>query len=291
MPDLKKIIEEEALKQLKAIEAMETAFNSEAIRLQKELYQLLLDKFIESLATDESGNLLFNTKNISRVNDLNATWAAFQEQHYRPAVIEFAKELISIVDIEAGYFLAVGKEFDIAMNFAGTTELISKQIGIDIATETITEGSYLDRLLQGSQVRNQVADLVLQNVSAKTSFTDLKKSLETLVRGDETTNGAMQQYLRTYAYDTFSNVQAAIDLNIADTYKFNWFTYSGDIIKTTRPFCRDHLNGVYNREDIARFQEEDWAGKNWDVPFEISRGGYNCRHQLMWIPEEAVAYL
>ena len=253
MPDLKKIIEEEALKQLKAIEAMETAFNSEAIRLQKELYQLLLDKFIESLATDESGNLLFNTKNISRVNDLNATWAAFQEQHYRPAVIEFAKELISIVDIEAGYFLAVGKEFDIAMNFAGTTELISKQIGIDIATETITEGSYLDRLLQGSQVRNQVADLVLQNVSAKTSFTDLKKSLETLVRGDETTNGAMQQYLRTYAYDTFSNVQAAIDLNIADTYKFNWFTYSGDIIPTTRPFCRDHLNGVYNREDIARF--------------------------------------
>ena len=291
MPDLKKIIEEEALKQLKAIEAMETAFNSEAIRLQKELYQLLLDKFIESLATDESGNLLFNTKNISRVNDLNATWAAFQEQHYRPAVIEFAKELVSIVDIEAGYFLAVGKEFDIAMNFAGTTELISKQIGIDIATETITEGSYLDRLLQGSQVRNQVADLVLQNVSAKTSFTDLKKSLETLVQGDETTNGAMQQYLRTYAYDTFSNVQAAIDLNIADTYKFNWFTYSGDIIKTTRPFCRDHLNGVYNREDIARFQQEDWAGKNWDVPFEISRGGYNCRHQLMWIPEEAVAYL
>jgi hypothetical protein len=204
--------------------------------------------------------------------------------------MDFAKDLVSIVDVEAGYFLAVGKQFDIAMDFAKTTELISKQIGINIATNEITTGSYLDRLTAGSQVRDQIADFVLQNVSAKSSFTDLRAGLETLVKGDETTNGAMQQYLRTYAYDTFSQVQRGIDLNIAETYGFNSFIYSGDIIASTREFCSEKANGVFTREDLEAWSELDWAGKNWDVPVEISLGGYNCRHTLMWIPDEAVEY-
>ena len=99
-----------------------------------------------------------------------------------------------------------------------------------------------------------------------------------------------EQYLRTYAYDTFSNVQRSFDLNIADTYQFNSFIYSGDIIKDSREFCIERVNGVYTRDDLAEWSTMDWAGKNWDVPVEISLGGYNCRHTLMWIPDEAVEY-
>lgn len=288
--DIRTLIENESAKEIAAIESMESQFGEEAIRLQIELYELLKDKFIASLQTDADGNLLFNTKNITRVNDLNTTWEVFQQQHYRPVVIEFAKNLVSIVDIEAGYFLAIGKKFDLNFEFGKITDLISKQIGIDLETEAITEGSYLARLLEGSQVKGKVADFVLQNVSAKSSFKDLRTGLETLIKGDETTNGALQQYLRTYAYDTFSNVQRSIDLNIADTYQLNSFIYSGDIIKATREFCLERVNGVFTRDDLDAWSEQDWAGKNWDVPVEISLGGYNCRHNLMWIPDEAVDY-
>jgi hypothetical protein len=288
--DIKTIIEKEAVKEIAAIESMEVSLGKEAVRLQVELYELLRDKFIESLQTDESGNLLYNAKNITRVNDLNKTWEVFQEQHYKPVITDFAKDLVSIVDVEAGYFLAVGKEFDINFEFGKITDLISKQIGIDLKTQAITKGSYLDRLTEGSQVRDKIADYVLQNVSAKSSFKDLRSGLETLVKGDETTNGAMQQYLRTYAYDSFSNVQRSVDLNIADTYQLNSFIYSGDIIKDTREFCREKVNGVFTREDLESWQGQEWAGKNDDVPVEISLGGYNCRHTLMWIPDEAVDY-
>jgi hypothetical protein len=295
--DLRTLIEKEAAKQIAAIEAMETKFNGEAIRLQTELYELLVDKFIDSLAVDSNGKLIYNTKNITRVNDLNKTWEAFQEKSYRPALIEFAKDLVSIVDVEAGYFLAVGKQFDIAMEFGKITDLISKQIGIDLATEAITEGSYLWRLLEGSQVRDAVADYVLQNVSAKVSFQELRKGLETLVKGDETTNGEMQRYLRTYAYDTFSHIQRSIDLNIADTYGLNSFVYFGDVIKDTRAFCgggdgfENKVGKVFTREDLESWQDQEWAGKNDDVPVEISLGGYNCRHKLNWIPDEAAEFL
>ena len=288
--DIKTLIESEAAKEVKAIESMEAQFGKEAIRLQVELYELLKDKFIASLQTDESGNLLYNAKNITRVNDLNKTWEVFQEQHYKPVVVDFAKNLVSIVDIEAGYFLALGKQFDLNFEFGKITDLISKQIGIDLKTEAITEGSYLARLLEGSQVKNTVADYVLSNVSAKVSFKDLRTGLETLVKGDETVNGEMVRYLRTYAYDTFSNVQRSIDLNIADTYQLNSFIYSGDVIKDSREFCIERVNGVFTREDLEQWSGQDWAGKNWDVPVEISLGGYNCRHTLMWIPDEAVPY-
>lgn len=288
--DIKKLIESEAQKQIDALTGMETSLNKDAIELQKQLYRVLVDRFTDSLQTDEAGNLLFNAKNIARINDLNTSWEYFQEKYYRPSLTDFANDLMSIVPLEAEYFNKIGEAFDIAFKFDKTAELISKQIGIDLATEEFIKDSYLDRLLQGSEIRNKVADYVLNNVSAKASFKEMKSGLEELVVGSEEVDGAMQKYLRTYAYDTFSNIQASVDLNIADTYGFNTFVYMGDVVKSTRDFCKERVMQVFTRDDIEEWRTLDWQGKNWDVPFEISRGGYNCRHWLRWIPDEAKEY-
>lgn len=285
--DLRKTIEKEAQKQIDALAKMESAMGKDAVRLQQELYKLLVEKYVSSLATDSSGKILFNAANIARANDISKVWSEFQRKQYQPFVMDFAKDLLSIVDIESGYFLAIGKEFDIAMNFSKTAELISKQLGIDPVTGKIIDDSYLYRLLDGSQVKDNVTNFVLQNVSAKSSFADLREGLGTLIKGDETVNGEMQRYLRAYAYDTFAQTQRAVDLNIADTYGFNSFVYSGDIIKDTREFCAERAGGVFSREELEEWQTLDWQGKNPDVPVEISLGGYNCRHTLMWIPDEA----
>jgi len=288
--DLRKLIESEAQKEIDALAEMEEKLGKQAVQLQIELYELLRDKFIDSLQTDENGNLLYNTKNLNRVNDFNKVWTKYQEQSFAPVINSFAKDLVSIVDVEAGYFMALSKEFDLGLSLSNTMQLIQKQIGINVATGEMIEGSYLWRLFQGDQVRNEVADFVLNNVSSKIGFTDFKKGLEELVKGKEEVNGSMQRYMRTYAYDTFSQVQGAIDNNIADTYGLNSFIYMGDVIKDSREFCIERVMGVYTRDDIEEWRDMDWAGKNWDVPFEESRGGYNCRHTLMWIPDEATEY-
>jgi hypothetical protein len=290
MPDLKKIIEKEAAKEIELLAAMEDKLGKQAVKLQSDLYRLLVDKYLDALQTDQNGNVLYNSKNLGYVNDLNKTWTTFQEKHYLPVINDFAKDLLSVVDIEAGYFGAINKQFDFNINLDKTADLISKQIGIDLKTGELIPKSYLARLVDGAEVRNQVQDLILQNVSAKSSFKDLKSSLQTLVEGDPTTEGSMQQYLRTYAYDTFSNVQRSVDLNIADTYGFNSFIYQGDVIATSRDFCIEKVGQVFTRDDLAEWEGQDWPGKNPDVPVEISLGGYNCRHTLMWIPDEAVDY-
>ena len=288
--DYRKLIEKEAAKEIAAIEAMEAKLGKEAVKLQSELYRLLVDKYLDALQTDEAGNVLYNSKNLGYVNDLNKTWQTFQEKHYLPVINDFAKDLLSIVDIEAAYFTAIGSQFDLNLSMGNTLELLQQQLGINLKKGTLIEGSYLDRLFQGEEVKAKVADYVMANVSTKTGFKELKSGLDELVNGSAEVDGAMTQYLRTYAYDTFSHVQGAIDNQIADTYGFNSFIYQGDVIATTREFCAERAGGVYNRDDIAEWEGMDWAGKDWTLPFEQSKGGYNCRHNLRWIPDEAVDY-
>lgn len=285
------LIKSESVRQEKALAALEAKLGKQAADLQRELYELIRDKFLDSLQKDENGNIIYNIKNITRVNDMGKTWDYFRERSFRPEVLEFGKDLMTVVDIQAGYFLAIGKEFNIPFEFSKVTELISKQIGITLGeTPAIIKGSYLDRLLTSTQIRDKVTNLVLENVSAKASFAKLKTDLETIVKGSDEVEGAMVKYLRTYAYDTFSHVQQAINLNIADNYGLNCFVYEGNIIKDSREFCREHLGQIICRDEFEALEAQDWQGKNSDVPFEISLGGYNCRHSAMWIPDEAKDY-
>lgn len=290
--DLTKLIESEANKQIKALAAMEKRLDKRSVALQKELYALIRDRFLDSLARDENGKLLYNASNLNRVNNMVDTWNYFREQSFRPEVVQFGKDLVSIVDVEAGYFMAIGKEFNIPMEFDKVRELIAKQVGITLERNpSVVPGSYLDRLLQGSQVQDKVTNIVLENVSSKASFSKLKRDLSEVIIGTEDVNGAMTKYLRTYAYDTFSVVQRTIDLNMADQYGMNCFVYQGNLIKDSREFCQQHLGEIICRDQFAEFEAMDWAGKNPDAPFEVSLGGYNCRHNPMWIPDEAKPYL
>lgn len=292
MIDLSSLISKESDKQVKALAEMEKRLDKRSVVLQKELYAIIRDKFLDSLSRDEKGKLLYNTSNLNRVNDMAATWEYFRESKMRPEMLEFGKDLMSIVDVEAGYFMALGKEFDIPFEFDKVKELISKQIGLTLdRNPAIIPDSYLDRLLQGSQVQDKVTNIVLENVSAKASFSKLKADLSEVIMGNEEVNGAMTKYLRTYAYDTFSVVQRTVDLNMADTYGMNCFVYEGNLIKDSREFCQQHLGEIICREQFPDFEAQDWQGKNPDVPFEVALGGYNCRHNPMWIPDEAKEYL
>lgn len=286
--DLSTLISKESDKQVKALAAMEKRLDKRSIALQRELYALIRDRFLDSLSRDANGKLIYDASNLNRVNNMAATWDYFRESSFRPEVLQFGKDLISIVDVEAGYFMAIGKEFDIPMEFDKVRELIARQVGITLdRNPSIIQGSYLDRLLQGSQVQDKVTNIVLENVSAKASFTKLKGDLSEVILGTEDVNGAMTKYLRTYAYDTFSVVQRTVDLNMADTYGFNCFVYEGNLIKDSREFCQQHLGEIICRDQFPQFEAQDWAGKNPDLPFEVALGGYNCRHNPMWIPDEA----
>lgn len=52
------------------------------------------------------------------------------------------------------------------------------------------------------------------------------------------------------------------------------FEYVGPYDKVTRPFCRERVGGIFTREQILSWDNDQ------GLPASIYLGGYNCRHRL-----------
>jgi len=62
----------------------------------------------------------------------------------------------------------------------------------------------------------------------------------------------------------------------------NHFTYTGTLVRDSRPFCVNMVGRTLTEKQIRdRWNSQSWKGKSSGDPF-IVRGGYRCRHT--WIP-------
>lgn len=72
----------------------------------------------------------------------------------------------------------------------------------------------------------------------------------------------------------------AVNMAKADDFGLSLFWYEGPDDDLTRPFCAEHVGGVYTKEDIAKWDN------GTDLDPAIYLGGYNCRHQLVPVTEK-----
>ena len=149
-------------------------------------------------------------------------------------------------------------------------------------------GSYLDNLLTAAPVREAVKTFVLQSVGGRSSYKDFLKGMQTIVAGDDQADGRLLRYVKQYTFDTYSQTQRIVSNQFAQQAKFTKWYYHGSIIETTRPFCNEWAGKIITQDDVDKFNGDDWKGKIPDVPFIVQCGGYNCRHFLDGIPNEAI---
>lgn len=91
----------------------------------------------------------------------------------------------------------------------------------------------------------------------------------------------LRRYASTYAVDSLNQFSSTLTITTANEQGIDRFEYYGDLILDSRDFCRKHVDKVYDRDEIEKIWEGEWAGKAPGDPFVV-RGGYNCRHQ--WLP-------
>lgn len=91
----------------------------------------------------------------------------------------------------------------------------------------------------------------------------------------------LRRYASTYAVDSLNQFSSTLTITTANEQGIDRFEYYGDLILDSRDFCRQHVDKVYDRDEIKKIWEGEWAGKAPGDPFVV-RGGYNCRHQ--WLP-------
>lgn len=146
--------------------------------------------------------------------------------------------------------------------------------------ETLRDGYYRNYLNIGTQQRDVVVQAVYDQVIGGSRFASLVESIEGALVGKASVTGRpLANYARLYAKDLIMNYQNEVNLHKAESIDIKHFLYIGNIISTSRQFCKRRVGKYYTKKQIDSWTYK-WAGKSG--PAYTHRGGYNCRHH--WQP-------
>ena len=131
---------------------------------------------------------------------------------------------------------------------------------------------------------NELVDFINENKfdnSKKAEIDEAVRKLHTQYASDRAGNN-LRRYASQIAHDSVMQFHGQFTVAKAKDAGLNHFTYTGTLVRDSRPFCRDMLNKTLTEKEIRdTWNNQGWQGKSTGDPF-IVRGGYRCRHT--WIP-------
>jgi len=133
----------------------------------------------------------------------------------------------------------------------------------------------------GTEAQRRIDDALYSSIVGGTSYSTLVAAVTGALTGHRDARGrSMAAYAKQYAFDATMNYHNDVNLGKAEGLGIFHFLYVGDIIGSTRKFCRRRAGKVYTRGQINSWNQHQWEGKAG--PAFTHRGGYNCRHH--WRP-------
>ena len=110
-------------------------------------------------------------------------------------------------------------------------------------------------------------------------------AIRALLPGDVNTSASLITRMKSAVDSVVGSFDGAFAKARATRLGITSFKYSGGLIETSRPFCKEMLGQTLTIDEIQNI----WSGRNWKGkepgdPFVV-RGGYNCRHY--WVPIES----
>jgi hypothetical protein len=215
----------------------------------------------------EGGNLVtaqLNLRNAQRIHrDIELLFA----QQWEPEMQAMIQEFSQTVDMVIRQFGFLDEEW------SGMTQE---------ALQILDSGAW--RGFQGlsNTQKNKVIQAVYDQVIAGEEFSVLVQTIEQALLGSKATGVTgrpLAQYAQLYARDALMKYHNEVSIAAAEELEMEHYLYVGDIIKTTRDFCRRRAGKVYTKDQIQSWTHR-WSGKSG--PAMTDRGGYNCRHH--WQP-------
>ena len=182
--------------------------------------------------------------------------------------------------------------------FEDIAERFSKVINDEIYQSTIAGRpfedmvsnikSHINGVYKTSNTReiNELVDFINENkfdTTKKAQVEDAVRKLHTQYASDRAGNN-LRRYASQIAHDSVMQFHGQFTVAKAKAAGLNHFTYTGTLVRDSRPFCIEMLNRTLTEEQIRdMWNNRSWQGKSTGDPF-IVRGGYRCRHT--WIPTD-----
>ena len=132
-----------------------------------------------------------------------------------------------------------------------------------------------------SAYRDESIDLATPLAAYAATVALIKRKLP----GDVNTAASLAVKMETASDNIVRQYNGTFIQSLAERLGIRKYKYvGGRTIKTTRDFCKEHLNKIYSKKEIERiWNTQSWTGKEPGDPFIVA-GGYGCRHYLA--PEE-----
>ena len=182
--------------------------------------------------------------------------------------------------------------------FEDIAERFSKVINDEIYQSTIAGRPFEDMVsnikshingvykTSNSAEINELVDFINENKfdsTKKAQVEDAVRKLHTQYASDRAGNN-LRRYASQIAHDSVMQFHGQFTVAKAKEAGLNHFTYTGTLVRDSRPFCQEMLNKTLTEEQIRdMWNNRAWQGKSTGDPF-IVRGGYRCRHT--WIPTD-----
>lgn len=261
----------------------------------KEATLKLYDGLINSLQrklTFNGETVKATAANYKILDDIDKYMDKFSETVLNPIVKDYGLSMLKAVRLSSDMYIAQGFAEKTLEGYLRNWNFLEQSLGLVSKNGNlfVKEGAFIDRLAKSADVRDQIKNVLMNDLTAKSSWETMQKNFTELINPEEV-DGALTKYWKRYAWDALTRTQAAADNYLAESLELKHFVYQGDLINTSRKWCVEKVGLVFHRDILDQWETEEWKGKAVGIPVVLARGGYNCRHEFNWISEELAEYL
>jgi hypothetical protein len=275
--------EKEIVKKVDRTDKWLAARQKRHVKLMEESVEKLQNSLINNLniLKTKDGNLEGIKVNLKQAQQMHQRVEALFGEHFNSNVRKMVEDFKNAEGIITKS-LTFGFETDQAARFTD----IDHQI-----MDTLQDAHYTRIIDVGNQQKEAIVQGMYNHVIAGDEFSSLVNTIEQALLGSSAvgvTGRSLVGYARLYARDSIMNFHRDVALKKAEDIGAEYFLYYGDIIKTTRPFCRRKVGKIYSKKQIQSWTHP-WQGKSG--PALTHCGGWNCRHHWQaikpeWLTEE-----
>jgi hypothetical protein len=286
---------EDIIKQINTVLERSTArFNKGVKASERSLYLHLLEVLKDFKI--RNGRLVNGIENLKKLQGLQARMERLMlTDTYLKEVEDFMKTFKILEDLNRSYFTAVMGQYKPSSTMPVIREIAMQKA----ANNLIGQGLAVN-------VAGRIQQLLQDWITSGGSYASLAERIGEDVITSDAKQGILSRYVKTVSTDAVNQYNAQVQETVAQDLNLNWARYIGGLIETSREFCKHLANKDYIHKselptivtgliDGHQVQLSRYTGlpkgmiEGTDADnFKIRRGGYNCGHQLYWVPDAVV---
>lgn len=260
------------------------------LKIEKDLYKEI-SIALKELTLDSAGNIKPTVANIRIIKQVvrKLEPVILRNKGYKESVKGIYKSFNELTYIQDKVTKQAFGSANLPASLTEIKDLAREQTLYDL-TETGVRSNVIEK----------IETTLIDNVKSGNSFNTMQSQISDLLIGEKTKNGGkLSSYSKQITTDAMYQYTGNYDKLVSQAYKTKWYKYVGSLIDTSRPLC-EHLVGkkYIHESELKGISDGRVDGKQVSVAgmipgttsanFIVNRGGYNCRHRMIPVPEATV---